>query len=339
MLALSAIAALPAHAQQQDQDNVPASPAAVTRETTPQEAVSPRSPASSGPAYLIGPEDVLGIDVFNVPELSRLVVRVANDGTIALPLLGQVPAAGLTTDQLAEELISSWGKSYLENPQITVFVQEFHSRPVSVIGAVEKPGLYQLTAPRSLVEMLSMAGGLAKRTSAPAGRTVYVTRKEGFEEVPEVEGLRMLAADKVEINLRRLLYSHEDALNIEIKPLDIISVSKADIIYVGGNGVRRPGVYVLEDRDKVTVIQALAMAEGFSLNASKGNARIIRTQSDGSRTQIPVNLNDIVKGKSADVELAANDILFVPDSAQRAALKRGIDAAIATISSYMVFRF
>jgi len=151
--------------------------------------------------------------------------------------------------------------------------------------------------------------------------------------------LRLLAADKVEINLRRLLYSHEDALNIEIKPLDIISVSKADIVYVGGNGVRRPGVYVLEDRDKVTVIQALAMAEGFSANASKGSARIIRTQSDGTRTQIPVNLNDIVKGKSADMELAANDILFVPDSSQRAALKRGLDAAIATISTYMVFRF
>jgi polysaccharide export outer membrane protein len=309
----------------------------------PQQDAGPSVPPVPEPTvpstdYVIGPEDVLSIDVFNVPELSRLVVRVANDGTVSLPLLGAVRAAGMSALQLRNELEAVWGKSYLEKPQVAVYVQEFHSRPVSVIGAVEKPGLYQLTGPRTLIEMLSMAGGLAKRSSAPAGRTVYVTRKGGFEDFQPTEGMSLVASDKVEINLRRLLYSHEDALNIEIKPLDVIGVSKADIVYVVGNGARRPGGFVLEDREKITVLQALAMAEGFGPNASKGDARIIRTQADGSREQIPINLNKVLKGKSPDLELVANDILFVPDSSQKAALKRGLDATIATVSGLLIWR-
>jgi len=297
-------------------------------------------PAAEAPAlssdYVIGPEDVLSIDVFNVPELSRLVVRVANDGTISLPLLGPVPAAGMSALQLRSELEATWGKSYLEKPQVTVYVQEFHSRPVSVIGAVEKPGLYQLAGPRTLIEMLSLAGGLAKRTSAPAGRTVYVTRKEGFEDFQPVEGIELVASDKVEINLQRLLYSREAALNIEIKPLDIISVSKADVVYVVGE-VRKPGGFVLEDRERITVLQALAMAEGLSGTAARGSARIIRRSQDGSRTEIPVDLSKVLKGKSQDVELAANDILFVPTSTGKAAAKRAADTAIATISGLFIY--
>jgi polysaccharide export outer membrane protein len=326
------------------QDQVPQE----LREPTPQSVDLPQqgtslavTPAPEAPAlstdYVIGPEDVLDIDVFNVPELTK-TVRVANDGTISLALLGHVRAEGLTTTQLRAELESKWGRTYLENPQVSVFVKEFHTRPVSVIGAVERPGLYQLTAPRTLIEMLSMAGGLAKRSSAPAGRTVYVTRKGGFEDLQPMEGMQLIAIDKVEINLRRLLYSREDSLNIEIKPLDIISVSKADIVYVTGNGARRPGGFVLEDREKITVLQALAMAEGFSPNASKGSARIIRTKADGSREQIPIDLNKVLKGKLPDLELVANDILFVPDSSQKAALKRGLDATIATVSGVLIWR-
>jgi polysaccharide export outer membrane protein len=264
-------------------------------------------------------------------------VRVANDGSITVPLLGQVRASGLTPEQLRNELQSDWGRTYLQDTQVTVFVQEFHARPVSVIGAVEKPGLYQLTAPRTLIEMLSMAGGLAKRTSAPAGRFVYVTRVDGFQDMEPADGMRWVAPDKIEIDLRRLLYSHEDALNIEIKPRDIVSVSKADIVYVTGNGVRRPGGFILEDREKATVLQAMAMAEGFSPNAAKRDARIIRTKADGSREQIPVNLNKVLKGKSPDLELAANDILFVPDNAQKAALKRALDTTIATLSGMLIW--
>jgi polysaccharide export outer membrane protein len=326
----------------QDQRALPLVEPASQAADSPRQELNPavaatRQPTTRSADYVLGSEDVLNIGVFDVPELSNLVVRIANDGSITLPLIGRVQAAGLTPTQLRTELETDWGKSYLRNPQVTVFLQEFHARPVSVIGAVEKPGLYPLTAPRTLVEMLSLAGGLAKRSTAAAGRFVYVTRKGGFDNLPSVQGLRQVAPDKIEIDLRRLLYSHEDALNVEIKPLDIISVSKADIIYVGGEGVRKAGAFVLEDRDNVTVLQALAMAEGLTPNAAKSDARIIRTDPDGSRTMIPVNLKKVLKGRAPDLALTANDILFVPNSAQRALLKGGATTVVSTLSWLLVY--
>ncbi len=293
------------------------------------------TPAAS-PDYIIGPEDVLDIDVFNLSELNK-TVRVANDGKISLLLIGRVQAAGLTSEQIRQELESKYSQTYVQNPKISVFVKEYHAYPISVMGAVERPGLYQLTGPRTLIGMLSMAGGLAKRSSAPAGRTVLVTRKGGFGELPAVEGMGMIAPDKVEINLQRLLFSRDDALNIQIQPQDIISVSKADVVYVTGRGVQRPGGYVLEDRENVTVMRALAMAEGLSANAAKRYARIIRQQPDGARAEIALDLDKVYKGKSADPPLVANDILFVPDSSQKVALKRALDATIATISGVLIF--
>jgi polysaccharide biosynthesis/export protein len=290
-----------------------------------------------GSDYLIGPEDVLRVDVFDVPELSNLVLRVANDGTIAPPLLGHVKASGLTPSELRKELEAKWGAKYLQNPQVSIFVQEFHAMPVSVVGAVEKPGLYPLTGPRNLIEMISLAGGLAKRTSAPAGRTVYVTREGGFGDLKPTDGMQLVAQDKLEIDIRKLLYSNESSLNIAIEPRDIISVSKADVVYVTGRGVQKPGGFVLEDRDNVTVFQALAMAGGVGPNAKKHDAMIIRRQADGSRTEIPVDLDKVLKGKAPDLTLAANDILFVPDSAQKAALKRGTEVIMGTISGLLIY--
>lgn len=290
-----------------------------------------------GSDYVIGAEDVLRVDVFDVPELSNLTLRVDNDGTIAPPLLGHVKASGLTPSQLRRELESKWGQKYLQNPQVSVFVQEFHALPVSVVGAVEKPGLYPLTGPRSLIEMISQAGGLGKRSSAPAGPTVYVTRHGGFGDLKPTEGMRLVTQDKLGIDIQKLLYSKETALNIEIKPRDIISVSKADVIYVTGRGVQKPGGFVLEDRDSVTVFQALAMAGGIAPNAKKHDARIIRRQADGSRTEIPVDLDKVLKGRESDLTLAANDILFVPDSAQKAALKRGSEVIMGTLSGLLIY--
>jgi polysaccharide export outer membrane protein len=286
-----------------------------------------RSPGTlADPNYILGPEDVIGIDVFSVPELS-ITARIANDGMISLPLIGRVQAAGFTAEQFRQELADKWGENYLQDPQVTVFVREFVSRPVSVIGAVEKPGLYPLAGRRTLVEMLSMAGGLGKKSSAPAGHTVYVTRKSGFGDLQPPEGMRLVAPDQVEIELKRLLYSHDEALNIGIKPSDVISVSKADVIYVVG-AVKQPGGFVMEDRDNITVMQAVAMAQGFFGSPAKSAARIIRRNQDGKRTEIPVNVSKIFKGHAPDVVLAANDILYIPDSSSKNAAKRAMDSGV-----------
>ena len=290
-----------------------------------------------GPNYVLGPEDVIKIDVLNVPELSKSTFRIANDGTISLPLIGRVQAAGLTAEQLRKELADKWGENYLQDPQVTVFIEQFKAMPVSVIGAVEKPGLYPLIGRRTLIEMLSMAGGFGKRNTSPAGRTVLVTRKSGFKDLQPVEGMHVHGPDQIEIDLNRLLYTKNEALNIEMKPRDIVSVSRAEAVYVAG-AVKRPGGFVLEDRPNMTVLQAIAMAEGFTGTAAKKSARILRTNQDGSKTEVPINLGKIIKGKAPDTTLAANDILFVPESKQKIAGARATDAAIATFTGWLIWR-
>ena len=288
-----------------------------------------------GSNYILGPEDVIKIEVFDLPELSK-TARVANDGTISLPLIGRVQAAGLTPEQLRKELADKWGEDYLQDPQVTVFVGEFKAKPVSIIGAVEKPGLYPLTGRRTLIEMLSMAGGYGKKGTSAAGRTVLITRKSGFGDLQPVDGMHIRGPDQIEIDLNRLLYTKDEALNLEMKPLDIISVSKADVVYVTG-AVKKPGGFVLEDRPTMTVLQTVAMAEGFTPTAGKKTARILRANQDGSKTEIPINLGNILKGKAEDVTLAANDILIVPDSKQKIVGQRAIDASLATFSGWLIW--
>lgn len=302
----------------------------------PGAARAPGFQPQGGLNYAIGPEDILEIEVFNVPELHK-TVRVSNDGLIGVPLLGYVTAAGFTTDQLQKDLEEKYGATLLQDPQVSVYIREYHAQPVSVIGAVERPGLYHLTAPRSLIEVLSMAGGLAKRTSAPAGSSLFVTRKGGFGDLAPVEGMQQLSPEKIEINISRLLYSEAAALNIEIQPRDTISIAKADVVYVVGD-VKKPGGFVLEAQENLTVLQALALAEGTLSTAAKSQSRIIRKAADGSQTEVPVDLKKVLAGKSPDVVLAANDILFVPNSAAKSAIKRGAEATIATISGVVMYR-
>jgi len=306
--------------------------AAVPEEGTP--FAEPSSPLGEAGDYTVGPQDVLDIDVFGLPELSK-TVRVGNEGTIVLALLGRLQAAGLTVDQLRKDLESRYGKTYLQNPQVTVFVREFHSRPVSVMGSVEKPGVYQLTGSQSLIDLLSLAGGFSR--SGAAGQLVFVTRKGGFGTTQPHEGLRLLSPDRAEINLDRLFYSRDESLNIPIKAYDIITVNQADKFYVMG-GVIHANSFPFPARDQVTVLQAVALAGGLVATASKGNARIIRTKEDGSRTEIPIELGKIIKGRSKDLPLVANDILYINDSTTKAAFRRGMEAVISTASGVTVYR-
>jgi polysaccharide export outer membrane protein len=185
--------------------------------------------------------------------------------------------------------------------------------------------------------MLSMAGGFGKRGTSAAGRTVLVTRKSGFGDLQPIDGMHIRGPDQIEIDLNRLLYTRDEALNIEMKPLDIVSVSKAEVVYVTG-AVKRPGGFVLEDRPTMTVLQAVAMAEGFTPTAGKKSARILRTNQDGSKTEVPIDLGKIIKGKAEDTTLAANDILFVPDSKQKIVSQRAIDAGVSTFSGWLIWK-
>jgi len=184
--------------------------------------------------------------------------------------------------------------------------------------------------------MLSMAGGFGKKGTSAAGRTVLVTRKSGSGDLQPVDGMHVRGPDQIEIDLNRLLYTRDQSLNIEIRPLDIISVSKAEVVYVTG-AVGKPGGFVLEDRPSMTVLQAVAMAQGLSFTAAKKSARIIRTNQDGSKREIPINLSKILKGRAEDTTLLADDVLFVPDSAKKMIVKQGTDAGFAAFTGWLIW--
>ena len=287
-------------------------------------------------------------------------VRVSASGEISLPLLGAIRAASLTPQQLETTLEEALRQRYMKDPHVGVFVREMQSRPVSVIGAVRKPGIFQIRGSKTLLEILSLAEGLAD----DAGEDVIIVRPTGLndaEEFPSVQyderkkllavtqestpGAKDTDANKgettpqrvVRVNLKDLLDSAEPGHNPEVYPGDIVKVSRAGIVYVVG-AVRRPGGFAMKTNEKISVLQALALSEGLTSTAGKGNARIIRTdEQSGARTETPIDLGKILSGKSADPMLWPRDIVFVPDSAAKTTLSRGVEAAAQTLTGLLVF--
>jgi polysaccharide export outer membrane protein len=288
----------------------------------------------------------LDITVFEAPELNRSV-RVAASGEISLPLLGAVKAAGLTPRGLESVLEELLRRTYMKEPHVGVYVREMESHAVSVFGAVQKPGVFQVRSTKSLLEVLSMAEGLAE----DAGDTVIVMRASSLpkSESPsnasgdspaatETASVEEPTGESLEINLKKLLESGDPRLNVPIYAGDIVKVTRAGIVYVVGE-VQKPGGFVLKSNENISVLQALALAEGLTRTSAKSQARIIRTEeSSGQRTEIPIDLGKILAGKSPDPMLQPRDIVFVPNSAARSALYRSAEAAISVVSGVIIWR-
>jgi len=325
-------------------------------------------PSKSPQEYRIGPDDLLEITVFEASDLNR-VVRVTASGEISMPLLGAVRASGLTARELEFVLQELLRRTYMQDPHVGVFVREMESHPVSVFGAVQKPGVYQLRSPKSLVEVLSMAEGLAD----DAGDTVIITRAGahrgiegpiGTQSPPEESSEREesdpsswiiaseLGADlppvssartetpggSIEVNLKALLETADSDQNIIVYPGDFVKVNRAGIVYVVGE-VKRPGGFILRTNENISVLQALSLAEGLTALAARGKARIIRTNaSSGERTEIPMNLARVLEGEEPDPMLQPKDIVFVPTSAMRRGFYRAAEAAITTVTGLIIWR-
>ena len=288
--------------------------------------------------YRIGPEDLLDVNVFEVPELTR-VVRVSGDGSISLPLIGRVMVAGLSASQLQRSIADELRGPYVNDPQVSIFVREFHSQPVMVMGSVAKSGIYNLQGSKTLLEVLAEAGGLA----GDAGQIVRISRrKQPAENLPPGATAERTAApdtERIEIDMEQLLRSGNLELNVPIYGGDIINVEKAGIVYVSGE-VGRPGGYVLKNRgrEQLTVLQILALAGGVRPFAAKKQSRIIRTDDTGQRHEIALNLDKVLAGKAEDPVLRPDDILFVPGSAARPVLNRAIESAIALVTGVVIWR-
>jgi polysaccharide biosynthesis/export protein len=299
-------------------------------------------PASAQPVdATIGSGDLLHIDVFDVPELSR-DVRVSDTGDISYPLIpGKIAAAGLTPFQLeskVEQLLLANG--LVSHPQVSVFVKEQNSQPVTIVGAVGHPMVYQVMRPTTLLEALTAAGGVTDN----AGDIVIVTRPEApdttKEEPASATTKPELKEQRITVPLQSLMESGDSVFNIQIYGGDTVTVPPAGIIYVLGMGVGQPGEYVLQDRgEQVTALKAVALAKGLTAFAKADAAVIMRMNPQtGQRDAIPVHLKKIEDRKADDVPMKSDDILYVPDSAGKKALARGTEAALGIGTGLAVYR-
>ena len=294
----------------------------------------------------IGTGDLLHIDVFDVPELSR-ELRVTDTGEISFPLIpGRIRAAGLTPFQLESQLEQLLLENGLvSHPQVSVFVKEQNSQPISVVGAVARPMVYQVIRPTTLLEILADAGGITD----DAGSVVIVTRSTHAGADP-AETASGAAADppadpaqdtqNITIRLLDLLDSGDSKFNISVYGGDVVSVPKAGIVYVMGAGVAQPGGYVLQGHgDQITVLRAIALAHGLTGFAKSDDATIMRTNPlTGQRDQITVHIKQIEKHKADDLAMKSNDILYVPDSTGKKILAKGGEAALGITTSVVIYR-
>jgi polysaccharide biosynthesis/export protein len=298
----------------------------LVRAATPasQEAVSPQD-------YRIGPDDMLSITILDAPDISRSV-RVSAGGEISLPLLGVIKAADLTPRELELVLAELLRRTYMKDPHVSIQVTEMQSHSISVMGAVRQPGVFQMRGDKTLLEVLSMAGGLAD----DAGDTVLVMRKPDADDghgsgVGPKLGESQAASEVTQISLRQLLQSGDPRFNVHVHPGDIVKVQEAGIVYVVGE-VKKPGGFPITKGERLTVLQVVALGEGLTPTAAKGSARIIRTDDKGQRAEIPVDVGKILKGKAPDLPLMARDILFVPNSASKSAARGTVDALVRVVS-------
>jgi polysaccharide export outer membrane protein len=257
-----------------------------------------QQPASA--EYKIGAKDLLEITVLGVQEINKLVVRVSEEGRITLPMLGQVEVGNLSKFEVEKKLTQLAGEKIVLKPQVTVHILEYLSRRVSVVGAVEKPGPFELLGRQTVLSVLSAAGGLTR----DAGEEIIIIRQ-------------LAAGDSkaIRISIDGLFVQGDPKLNVALEPGDVINipVDKSVLIYVFGQ-VKNPGALQVKRSSLPTLTQAIAQAGGFTDRANRKKVNIRRKDVTGKELEIRVNIRDILKGKIKDVPLQENDTVYVPES-------------------------
>jgi polysaccharide biosynthesis/export protein len=256
---------------------------------------------------LIGDGDLLKVSILGSPE-SDQDVRVSAEGNVALNFIGKVHVAGLTIEEaeaaIAKKLVTG---GFYTDPQVSLLTKEYATQGISVLGEVQKPGVYPLLGPRRLFDALSLAGG----TTPKAGRIVSVAHRDRPQEPVTVA----LSNDPVTTA----------ASNIEVFPGDTVMVSKAGVVYVVGD-VKKPTGVIMEN-GRMTVLQAISMAEGTNPNAALNKAVLIHNTASG-RQETPLQLKNMLAAKAPDIAVQPDDIIFVPNSAAKSASKRGLEAVV-----------
>lgn len=264
----------------------------------------------------IGPGDLLNITIFNVPELQQ-TVRVSDTGDVMLSLIGNMHLAGMTMAAAASALEDEYrNRKMLVDPHVTILVTEYATEGISVLGEVTKPGVYPLLGPHSLLDIISAAGGL----TPSAGSTVSIRRRSGAEQVVQLnvnDPQKALAQD------------------VKLQPADMVIVARAAIVYVVGD-VGRPGGFMMQNNGKLTVLQAIALASGVNKTAALSHAKIIHKTPSGY-VEADIHLARLLQGRSPDMALAPEDIVFVPNSKLKSAVAGGFTSVVQAATTAVVY--
>ena len=253
-------------------------------------------PSSFDKDYIIGPEDVLKIQVWDNSDLERKV-QVSREGTFSFPLIGTVKASGLSVAQLEEELIKRLADGYLINPHVTITIEEYKNKKVFVLGEVHKPGAYPLTGRTGLLDIISQAGG---QTEDAADEIIIIRPQNNLKKERPTLPNEVGKEEIITLNLYRLMRG-DLTLNIDLQKGDTVFVPKMNYFYVYGE-IAKPGRYELETG--ITVLKGIAMAGGLTEKASKWRIKIIR-EKDGARIEIKAKMDQL---------LEPEDIISVPES-------------------------
>ena len=268
--------------------------------------------SASSADYQIGPEDLLEITLFNIHSPSSVetidrqtpltpritTVRVSQQGQISLPLLGVISVKSLTAGGLEQRLRQAYDK-YIHNPEVGVLVKEFRQR-VSVIGAVQKPGVVELTGHKTVVEVLALAGGITDK----AGTQVHISHQG-----PQGREIRVIDLLALANNASLVTANGSDLLSTPVQPGDVIDVPLAGMFYVDG-AVSRPGSYPLGRHYSLT--QALAVAGGVNPDLYSSDITIFRRSASSGIEPIAVNLSTILASSASDPKIEVDDVIVVP---------------------------
>ncbi|HXX21341.1 MAG TPA: polysaccharide biosynthesis/export family protein [Candidatus Acidoferrum sp.] len=280
--------------------------------------------------YTIAPSDVLTVSVADAPEFGGRF-RVSGSGVIEIPgVSNTIQATGKTPIELAHSIrLALIDAGQLRDPQVSVFVDEYRGRTITVLGAVNKPAVYPLERKSTVLDAVSMAGGALPG----AGHTVTIVRGRASAEATGTE----VGSVQI-IDMSRLVDGGETSANVQVQNGDVINVSAADVVYVVG-AVMKPGGFVMSNPSAgISVAQAVALAEGFKPTAASHHGLIIReSTSKGARQEIPVDIEQILHGNKTDALLAPNDILFVPESGGKKSLKVLGDVARAAVDGIAIY--
>ncbi|MBV8208149.1 MAG: polysaccharide biosynthesis/export family protein [Acidobacteria bacterium] len=263
----------------------------------------------------VSPGDEVDIGVYGAPELA-VHTRVNSDGTVAVPLLGNVAVAGLTASQAQAAIATRLTAANLfSNPQVSFFVKEYTGEGISVGGEVGHPGLYPALGPHRLLDIIQLAGG----TTITAGRKIVIAHRGHMQDAQTI----MLSSDP-------LLMAQD---NVELQPGDTVIVSKASLVYVLGE-VGQPGAYTMDESDPATVLKAIALAKGPTTNAALKRVTVLH-RSSGGLTESTVPLGEILHARAGDVALNPEDIVMVAGK-RHIALNSGM--VVQTLTNLAIYR-